>query len=229
MRSKLKKSQLLEDLELERTNPQKAIEYYKNRIDYEDYINSKLKEEIKNLKKQISALENDITITDTKKSNSPLENKKMIGINEDILYEFPLNKDLENKIRNLDTLYEYDENLNEKTNLMRKIILKEFARQLTYNKNYDEAIIFYNHLKTNSYFNNDWYPYRQLTIIYDKINDYAANVENIKELFLSGIYLNKYQYVWFTNKIKLISDKIQVNESEFQKWLDFYDLNGAKN
>ena len=84
-------------------------------------------------------------------------------------------------------------------------------------------------MKSNSFFKNDWYPYRQLTIIYDRIKDNRANLENIKNVLLSGIYLNDYQYIWFTNKIKNIEHNIPVDSELIDDWINFYELNGAKN
>ncbi len=94
---------------------------------------------------------------------------------------------------------------------------------------YDDLINLYKIFTKNSYFENDWYPYRQLCITYKKTKDYNAYLENIKELFLSGIWLNDYQYTWFTNKIRLLKKHIDIDEEQVQSWLDFYDLNGAKN
>ena len=151
------------------------------------------------------------------------------GIKDEILYEFPITEDFENACKNLKTIYEWDESLSEKDNLMHKIMIKDYGRQLTYDKNFSEAIDFYKNLKKNSYFTNDWYPFRQLTIVYDKTKDYRANLKNIRDIFFSGIYLNKYQYVWFTNKIKKLMAHIKVNDDEIQNWLDYYETHGSQN
>lgn len=155
--------------------------------------------------------------------------KRTIGYNDDYIYEIPLEEIYNFDIDTPIPFYEYDEKLEELENIKRKIILKEYGRELTRLKEYDKSIDYHKSLMKNSYFNNDWYPYRQLTIIYDKTKDFQANLENIKQVFLSDIYLNKYQYVWFTNKIRRIIEKIYVNESEVQECLTYYDSHGAKN
>lgn len=81
----------------------------------------------------------------------------------------------------------------------------------------------------NSNFRHDWYPYRQKTIIYDKTKNFQENLENIKQLFLSGIYLNTYQRIWFTNKIRIIAGNIYVNEDGLMDFLRYYESHSAKN
>ena len=54
-----------------------------------------------------------------------------------------------------------------------------------FKRKYDDAIEFYKSLLNNSYFENDWYPYRQLYIIYSRANEKEAALEIIKELFLT--------------------------------------------
>lgn len=154
--------------------------------------------------------------------------EKTIGFVDDYIYELPLDDDFNFDIDN-PIFYEYDSTLTKLENIKRKMLLKEYGRELTRLKEYNLSIEFHNALKKNTYFKHDWYPYRQLTIIYDKTKDYQANFVNIKQLFLSGIYLNKYQYVWFTNKIRHIMENIYVNEDEVKDCLKYYDSHGSKN
>ena len=163
------------------------------------------------------------------KKDSKQSNKNILGFDDNFLYEFPITENLKNSIALLEELYEYDSNLSEEENILHKIIIKEHGRLLITDKKYSEAIAFHENLKNNTYFTNDWYPYRQLTIIYDKQKNYRKNLENIKNMLLSNIYLNKYQYIWFTNKIRNIMNFLYVNEDNVQDWLDYYDLNGSQN
>ena len=126
-------------------------------------------------------------------------------------------------------IYEYDRHLSELENIKRKNILIQYGRFLTENKKTAEAINYYKYLCNNTYFSNDWYPYRQLTIIYTKTDDYNANLVNIKKLLKSKIYLNNYQYVWFLEKLRQIIEKNHVDEYQIQEWIDYYQSNGALN
>ncbi|SDA57174.1 tetratricopeptide repeat protein [Methanobrevibacter millerae] len=177
-----------------------------------------LKEENKYLSKRISELED-------KKPN--VNYQKISDLDEKSIYEIPFNIDDLNLVKYPD--YEYDSTLNEFKNLKRKNILIQYGRFLTQNKQTNDAIKFYKNLCDNTYFSNDWYPYRQLTIIYDKKKDYHANLSNIKDLFHSNIYLNRYQHVWFSEKIRRILEKVNVNENEIEEWFEYYETHGALN
>ena len=73
---------------------------------------------------------------------------------------------------------------------------------------YDECISFYESLMKNSYFENDWYPYKQLCNVYKKTEDYEAILKTVNQLLMSGIYLNDFQYLWFTDRIRIIIAEI---------------------
>lgn len=126
-------------------------------------------------------------------------------------------------------IYEYDSALNEFENLKRKNILIQYGKLLTRNKQTDDAIRYYKYLCNNTYFSNDWYPYRQLTIIYDKTKDYQANLINIKKLFHNNTYLNRYQFIWFTEKIRKVLENAHADENELQEWIEYYESHGALN
>ena len=68
--------------------------------------------------------------------------------------------DLDSKIE----LYEYDDSLSEIENILRKFLLEQYGQKIQLEEMYVDAIEFYNQLLGNSYFENDWYVYRQLTI-----------------------------------------------------------------
>ena len=133
--------------------------------------------------------------------------------------------DLDSKIE----LYEYDDSLSEIENILRKFLLEQYGQKIQLEEMYVDAIEFYNQLLGNSYFENDWYVYRQLTICFEKILDDKSNLENIKRFFYSGIYCNEYQLIWFKHKIKRISRFIPINQHEIETWLDYYNEHGAKN
>ena len=143
------------------------------------------------------------------------------------VYEIPFNK------RELDLakppIHEYDSSLNEFENLKRKNLLIQYGKLLTQNKQTTDAIKYYQYLCNNTYFSNDWYPYRQLTIIYDKTKEYHANLLNIKKLFHNNIYLNRYQFTWFCEKIRKILENVNADENELQEWIEYYESHGALN
>jgi len=143
------------------------------------------------------------------------------------VYEIPFNK------KELDLakqpIHEYDSSLNEFENLKRKNLLIQYGKLLTQNKQTTDAIKYYQYLCNNTYFSNDWYPYRQLTIIYDKTKEYHANLLNIKKLFHNNIYLNRYQFTWFCEKIRKILENINADENELQEWIEYYESHGALN
>ena len=143
------------------------------------------------------------------------------------VYEIPFNK------RELDLakppIHEYDSSLNEFENLKRKNLLIQYGKLLTQNKQTTDAIKYYQYLCNNTYFSNDWYPYRQLTIIYDKTKEYHANLLNIKKLFHNNTYLNRYQFTWFCEKIRKILEKVNADENELKEWIEYYESHGALN
>lgn len=143
------------------------------------------------------------------------------------VYEIPFNK------KELDLakqpIHEYDSSLNEFENLKRKNTLIQYGKLLTQSKQTTNAIKYYQYLCNNSYFTNDWYPYRQLTIIYDKTKEYHANLLNIKKLFHNNIYLNRYQFTWFCEKIRKILEKVNADENELKEWIEYYESHGALN
>lgn len=135
----------------------------------------------------------------------------------------------ENLNENESPLLEYDKSLSERENLQRKYALIEYGRRLLDGERYNDAIIFYKYLSNNTYFSNDYYPYRQLTVIYDSLNEYNANLVNIKKLLYSKIYLNHYQYIWFSEKLRQLSEKTDIDDYTLQRWFDYYLSHGALN
>lgn len=140
-------------------------------------------------------------------------------------YEIPISLELEDVLKNETELFEYDESLDEVENILRKYSLKKRGLSLRG----EEAVSYFKNLTKNSYFENDWYPYRQITIKYNQMGEYKSNLNNIKEMFLSGVYLNNHQYIWFTNNLRKLSSHIQLDESEVNGWVEYYNMNGAKN
>ena len=221
----------------ESTRTKVSDEWFEKRLnDVESIKNPKceteeLKDEIKALKKEKEDLLKHIAELENKKPKKEKSKKRKYPKTSDFenkyVYEIPFNLDELNLTK--PPIYEYDPNLNELENLKRKNILIQYGKLLTRNKQTSDAIRHYKYLCNNTYFANDWYPYRQLTIIYGKTKDYHSNLENIKKLFHSKTYLNRYQFVWFSEKVRRIIEKVDVNEYEVNEWFEYYKSHGALN
>lgn len=149
---------------------------------------------------------------------------KSLGVKNEFDYEISMIS-LEIDLDSPFIFYEYDENLTDIENIKRKYILKKRGMILSKEKRFDDAILYFKYLTKNSYFENDWYPHRQLVIISTKIKNYELTLDVIRELFLSNIYLDGYQYYWFLNKLRIALEKFPVEDKEVQKWIEYFELN----
>ena len=132
---------------------------------------------------------------------------------------------LKNEDYERNPFYEYNKKLDELENIKRKAVLIEYGKTLEVS----DAISYYKYLCSNTYFSNDWYPYRQLTILYEKTCNPNANLVNIKKLLQSKIYLNDYQFLWFGEKIRGLMDETNVDDETVERWFDDYEIHGAVN
>lgn len=81
-----------------------------------------------------------------------------------------------------------------------------------------EAIKFYDSLKTNELFVHDYYPYRRQCILFkNKIKDDFKDLDTIIELFNHEIYCNPHQYIWLHNKLLELIDKLNLSDYEIHK------------
>ena len=127
------------------------------------------------------------------------DDKKINKINQNLKL-----KDLDDYDLNL--FYEYDDGLSVEDNVVRKFILKEKGKSFK-KLHYGDAIDFYKKLIDNSYFVNDYYPYRHLAITYNTTKQHSHLLDTIKKFFRSGIYANTCQVNWFLEcSPKLIFD-----------------------
>lgn len=104
-----------------------------------------------------------ISLENFKKNLPQKEVSKALCTEDEYIYSIKINQYFEFDLTQKPS-FEYGDKLNKLEKIIRKILLKEYGRQLVYAKEFDAAIAFYNELKNNIYFKNDWYPYRQLTI-----------------------------------------------------------------
>ena len=85
-----------------------------------------------------------------------------------------------------DNLYEYDPSLSFNENVNNKILLKQKALILKSEKDYSTLIDYLNLLIENSYFINDYYPYRQLCIVYE-LMDEGGPTDNREPYFREAV------------------------------------------
>ena len=97
----------------------------------------------------------------------------------------------------------YDKlNKNDYYNIDEKFNLIEKGKSLE-KSNPQLAINFYNELKNNELFTNDYYPYRRIGIVCKKNKMHQDDLANILSFFNKDtkVYCNNHQYLWFYNKI----------------------------
>lgn len=123
-------------------------------------------------------------------------------------------------------------NKNEFTELVDKTLLKLKLRRkgwrLGYN-DYQKAIEFYKSLLDCDIFKDDYYVYRKLVLLYVEINEFELVWQTIKSFFYSGIYCNRYQYLWFLHKVANVSRVRYISEEEITDCLKFFKENGFRN
>ena len=99
-----------------------------------------------------------------------------------------------------------------------KADLKNEGKELE-KEDYEKAVEFYDGLKNNELFKNDYYPYRRQCILFkNKIKDDKRDLATIKEIFENEIYLNSHQYIWLTNKLRELFFKLRLNNSEISQF-----------
>ena len=97
---------------------------------------------------------------------------------------------------------EINNNLEISNDIISKYQLKKEGISLIKDKNYEDAIKFYNNLINHELYINDYYPYRKLVEVYRKQNNYEEIIKTILNFFDSGRYCDDYQYEWFIHNLK---------------------------
>lgn len=154
-------------------------------------------------------------------SSEVFDDKKLNNINQNLKL-----KDLDDYDLNL--FYEYDDSLSVEDNVVRKFILKEKGKSFKKHL-YDDAIDFYKKLIDNSYFVNDYYPYRHLAITYNRTKQPSHLLDTIKKFFKSGIYANTCQVNWFLYKLRDLESQNLITNDEIDELLEYYENHGFLN
>lgn len=152
-----------------------------------------------------------IALGDDRKINSIIDNS----------YEVTTLDDFEK----VDLYHDYDTSKSNEA-VLEKFELIQAGKDLIFQKRYDEASEYFCCLTKHKYFINDYYPYRQLVIIYEKIKDYKSLEEIIFKFLKSGIYCNNHNYLWFMIKLKRFSE---INDNIIQGYEEYFKLNSLKN
>ena len=125
--------------------------------------------------------------------------------------DFVNDKDLSKHSPEDFVLFDNYDDVNKKADMIKKG--KELEKE-----DYERAIKFYDELKTNSLFTNDYYPYRRQCILFkNKIKNNQRDWDTILEFFSKEIYCNNHQYIWLKNKILELIPKLNLYDYEINK------------
>ena len=127
----------------------------------------------------------------------------------------------------------YSPNLSEVQNILNKLALKEIGKELV-NEDKNKAILFFEPLLEYSYFENDYYIYRQLAICYEQVKPRRLDdqAEIIKKFFKSGIYCCHNQFLWFSNKLSKLEakkNKNYITKEEINEHITYFKEHGQLN
>ena len=160
----------------------------------------------------------------------------MVEFNQEYKEEMDDVKNINNELRfisiedfDMNENYEFDTNLSIEENIARKFILKKKGRDLKADKKYKLAIEHYLSLLNNSYFINDYYPYRHLAIKYELTKQLDKVTETISNFFKSGIYAHPREINWFLYKLIYLEEDSYITKDEIDSLMDYYNNHGALN
>lgn len=120
-----------------------------------------------------------------------------------------------------------DSSYSQKVDLKYELILK--GQEFIDNKQYSDAIDFYNGLLNHELFVNDYHPYRKLSSVYRKDKQFENEVEILVKFFKSGIYCDDKQLNWFKKRLKQLSKYDNFDYSTIGELEDEFYMNGANN
>lgn len=125
----------------------------------------------------------------------------------------------------------FSSELSDSQNILNKFALKEMGKELAKEKEYEKLILYLESLLENSYFENDYYVYRQLAIYYLRTRPkrFDKQLEIIKKFFKSGIYCSHNQYLWFSKKLFELRDRGLTTDEEILSYTKYFRENGRLN
>ena len=92
-------------------------------------------------------------------------------------------------------------------------------------ENPKRALSFYSGLLYHHLFINDYYIYKKVVKLEKDPN---KQLDTIISFFYSGIYCNRYHYLWFLKKLMLLSNKIDIPDEIIDDCLNEFKSNGFK-
>ena len=160
----------------------------------------------------------------------------MVEFNQEYKEEMDDVKNINNELRfisiedyDMNEYYEFDTNLSIEENIARKFVLKKKGKDLKSDKKYKLAIEHYLSLLNNSYFVNDYYPYRHLAINYELTKQLDKVTETISNFFKSSIYAHPREINWFLYKLIYLEEDSYITKDEIDSLMDYYNNHGALN
>ena len=129
------------------------------------------------------------------------------------------------------TLNDYRENELKSTELLDKIREKQDIKREGFRleHDYEKAADFYNSFLDSDLFKNDYFIYRRLVLLYSNFGEYELVYKTIKDFFNSGIYCNRYQYMWFLHKLVYVSHVKYISDDEIRAMLYSFKYGGFRN
>lgn len=109
-------------------------------------------------------------------------------------------------------------------NIAEKYELLTEGRELE-KESHQKALEFYKSLFNNRLFKNDYYLYKKL-VIYEKNPE--KQLEYIESFFKSGVYCNRYHYLFFLKRLHQLSQKIEVSDEFIDDCLIKFKVYGFK-
>lgn len=115
-----------------------------------------------------------------------------------------------------------------------KFHLKEMALEVQGKGKIDrtrflKAKAFLNELLENDLFENDYFVYRRLAMLYSDNKYFDEEYQIIKSFFKSGIYAHNYHFLWFRNKFRRLVEKKIATEDELDELVKYYKEHYLKN
>lgn len=96
-------------------------------------------------------------------------------------------------------------------------------------KNPLKAIDYYNSLLDNPLFENDYYLYKSLVLLYDEIGDYENERDILISFFASGIYCDRFNYIFFLYHLSRLYSQGIISYDDVDYYLEFFKNHGFKN
>ncbi len=97
--------------------------------------------------------------------------------------------------------------------------------QMYEKENMHDAINYYKSILDHKLFENDYYVYKSLAILYNQTGNFKEEMETILSFLKSGIYCDRYNYLFFLFNLKKFSQESLLDNEELNECLkSFKDI-----